>query len=121
MFSFAFHFRVTLTDFHHRQKYNKIRKRDSNIYGMEDASDNGPGGSANTTPRSNKRRSKFGEDNTDDEEPMETPTKKKAKTEKAKRMKKESSEYGESEGTTIKLDGGEEDDLEFKTEEDIET
>ena len=87
---------------------------------MEDASDNGPEGSANTTtPRSNKRRSKFGEDNMDDDEPMEeTPTKKKAKTEKAKRMKKESPEYGESEGTTIKMDGDEEDDLEFKSEGD---
>ena len=78
---------------------------------MEDASNT-------TTPRSNKRKGKHLEDATDDdEEPMEeTPTKKKAKMEKAKRTKKGSSEYAGSEGTTAKLNGDEEDDFDIKIE-----
>jgi hypothetical protein len=86
---------------------------------MEDASNH----SANTTtPRSSKRKSKHVEEDTDDdEEPMEeTPTKKKVTTEKAKRMKIGSSEDAESEGITVKLDDGEEDDFEIKSEEAVE-
>jgi hypothetical protein len=83
---------------------------------MEDASS-----VKTTTPRSNKRKNKHVEDDMDDEELMEeTPTKKKAKTAKAKRMKKESTEISESEGTTVKLDDGEEDDFEIKSEGDIQ-
>lgn len=102
-------------DVHFRQKYQKIRKRDAAIYGMEDTFDSGLHGSANTkTPRSNKRKTKYVDEDVDDEELMEeTPTKKKAKLGKAKGMKKESFEYAESEQTKIKLDSGEEDDLEL--------
>jgi predicted ribosome quality control (RQC) complex YloA/Tae2 family protein len=113
----------TPIDLIYRQKYQKIRKRDAAVYDMEDASNNTPHSSAKTTtPRSNKRKGKHIENEMDDdEEPMETPTKKKAKAEKAKKAKKGSSEYAESEGTPIKLNGGEEDDFEVKSEEDIET
>ena len=106
-----------------RQKYQKIRKRDAAVYHMEDASNSPTHGSTKTTtPRSNKRKSKNVENVTDDdEEPMEeTPAKKKAKAEKAKRTKNESSRYTESEGTTIKLNDDEEDDFEIKSEDGME-
>ena len=106
-------------DFPYRQKYHKIRNRDTAIYHIEDSSNNTPGGSANTTtPRSNKRKGKHVENDMDDDEELaKTPTKKKAKTEKSKRAKKESSEYAESEGTTAKSNGCEENDFEVKSED----
>jgi hypothetical protein len=111
------------TDLLYSQKYQKIRKRDAAVYHMEDVSNNTIHGSAKTTtPRSSKRKSKHVEEDTDDgEDPMEeTPTKKKATTEKAKRMKRGSSEYAESEGITVKLSDGDEDGFEIKSEEAVE-
>lgn len=123
MFPYSFYFRPTAPQvlkahqltFTYRQKYQKIRKRDAAVYDMEDASSSNP-----TTPRSNKRKSKHAEDMDDEELMQETPIKKKAKTEKAKRVKKEFSEYAGSEWTTVKLDSDGEDDPEMKSEGDIE-
>lgn len=87
-----------------RQKYQKIRKRDAAIYGMDDGGDGTT--SAASTPRSATKRRRAKEDVTDDEELEESPTKKAKKGGRVPKtkVKKEASEneYGDSEADTVK-------------------
>lgn len=123
-----------------RQKYQKIRKRDATLYGMEDGFDaNGTPRepiSGTSTPKSTGKRRRGAKDfdsATDDDETSESPTKK-IKAAKAKKnalagvakgssvsIKQErASERADSEATTIKKEaygttiGGDGDEMEHE-------
>ena len=107
----------------HSQKYQKIRKRDATIYGMEDALDvnstpRGPRSGVSTSKSTGKRGrgAKEFDDGADDDEASESPTKK-IKAAKAELsglpsagrsfapIKPErASEYADSEATTVRRD-----------------
>jgi hypothetical protein len=96
---------------YHRQKYQKIRKRDADAFGLDD---NGGGTPVATSKSGTKRGRPHGGDVTDDEETY-SPTKKVKSTKtpgagKAlpKVKMEEDVEYEDSEATTVKKDGTEE-------------
>jgi hypothetical protein len=96
--------KIQIANTHSRQKYQKIRKRDAAIYGMDDGGDGTT--SAASTPKSATKRRRAKEDVTDDEEMEESPTKKARKGGRVPKtkVKKEASEieYADSEADTVK-------------------